>query len=221
MRSKLILPLAVVMALITTYLFYNYIETLKGQKLSNSKMATILVANQDIPKNKKISKSMVTLKEVHEKSIHPQTIKKISEMENQIATVNMVKGEPILKHHIQNQAEETRFVSRKIKKGYRAVSVGVNMVQSVTNLIEPEDMVDVVFSEEIEAGNNEKIVRTELILEGARVLAIGRKMIQSTNDEPYMEYSSVTLELTQSDAVKLVNTQERGNIHLVLHSKLQ
>ncbi|PAB58373.1 Flp pilus assembly protein CpaB [Anaeromicrobium sediminis] len=221
MKSKLMLVLAIIMGLITTFLFYNYMETLKEEKLSNSKMATILVAKQDIRKNQKISKSMVILKQVHEKSIHPQTAKNLSEIENQIATANIIKGEPILKHRLQNQAEETQFVSRKIRKGYRAVSVGVNMVQSVTNLIEPGDLVDVVFSEEIEESNKEKVVRTELILQQVRVLAVGRKMVESTKENPYVEYSAVTLELRQNDAVRLVNTQERGNIHLVLYSKLK
>jgi pilus assembly protein CpaB len=37
--------------------------------------------------------------------------------------------------------------------------------------------------------------------------------------EPYVEYSSVTLELKQADAVKLINSAEQGNIHFVLHQR--
>ncbi|QZY55406.1 Flp pilus assembly protein CpaB [Crassaminicella profunda] len=220
MKSKLILFLAIIMGLITTFLFYNYVETLNKEKLSNHKMATILVAQQNIHKNQKISKQMVTLKDIPQKSIPPQSVKSFSEIENQILTADIVKGEPILKHRLQKQSEETLLVAKKIRKGYRAVSVGVNMVQSVTNLIEPEDIVDVVFSEEIKEINKQKLIRTELILQQVRVLSVGRRMIESTKEDPYVEYSSVTLELTQNDAVKLVNASERGNIHLILHSKI-
>ncbi|MCT4619412.1 MAG: Flp pilus assembly protein CpaB [Marinisporobacter sp.] len=221
MRSKLILFLAIIMGLITTFLFYNYTETLNKEKLANDHMETILVANQNIQKNQKLLRSMVTTRKIHQKSIPPQAITNFSEIKNQIVTTDIIKGEPILKHRLQKQSEETLFVSRKVKKGYRAVSVGVNIVQSVTNLIEPEDFVDVIFSEEIEIGNNQKTVKTELLLTKVRVLSVGRRMIESTKEDPYVEYSSVTLELTQNDTVKLVNARERGNIHLVLHSKLQ
>ena len=39
-------------------------------------------------------------------------------------------------------------------------------------------------------------------------------------DEEYVEYSSVTLELKPEDAVKLVNASEKGDLHLTIHSKI-
>ncbi|TCO78684.1 Flp pilus assembly protein CpaB [Marinisporobacter balticus] len=219
MKSKFILLLAIIMGLITTFLFYNYMEKLNQDKISNSNMTNILVAQKNIRKDQKISKTMVTTSQILKKNVHPQSVKSFSEIEGSFATSDIIAGEPILKHRLQKEALEKTFISRKIKKGYRAVSVGVNIVQSVTNFIEPNDLVDVVFSEEIEA-NGQKFIKTDLILQQVRVLAVGRRMIPSLSEDPYVEYTSVTLELAQNDAVLLVNAQERGNIHFMLHSKI-
>lgn len=219
MKSKFILLLAIIMGLITTFLFYNYMEKLNQEKLSNVDMVNILVAQKDIQKNQRISRQMVTTSQTLKKNVHPNSVKEFSEIEGLFATANIISGEPILKHRLQKTAEEKTFISRKIKKGYRALSVGVNIVQSVTNFIEPEDLVDVTVSEEIEE-NGQKFIKTELLLQNVRVLAVGRRMIQSVDQDPYTEYTSVTLELAQNDAVLLVNAQERGNIHFMLHSNL-
>lgn len=220
MKSKLLLILAMIMGLITTFLFYSYIEDLRQEQMSNKTMTNILVARKNIQKNQKLSKSMVIFKKVPKKSVHPQTIKDFSDLDGLFANAHISKGEPILKHRLQSQGEEEQFVSKKIQKGYRAVSASVNMVQSVTNLIEPNDLVDVIFSEEIEQNNGQAMITTELLLNKVKVLAVGRRMIESTSEGPSAEYHSVTLELRQEDAVRLVNAQERGNIHMILHSKI-
>jgi pilus assembly protein CpaB len=55
-----------------------------------------------------------------------------------------------------------------------------------------------------------------LLLEKARVLAIGRRMVEASADTPYVEYASVTLEVKPADAVAIVNAQEHGTISLAL-----
>ena len=53
------------------------------------------------------------------------------------------------------------------------------------------------------------------------VLAVGRKMVAATSEEEeYVEYTTVTLEVKPEDAVKLVNAAEKGNIHFTVHSKI-
>ena len=220
MKSKFILFLALLMALITTFLFYNYMETLNEDQVANSNTVTVVVAKVNIRKNQKISKEMISFTKIPQKSIHPQEIKNFSEVDGFFANSAIAKGETILKHRLGSDAKEEIFVSKKIKEGYRAVSISVNFVQSVTNLIEPDDYVDVVFSEEQKINNDQTMINTQLILQRVHVLAVGRKMIESTSEDPYVEYASVTLELNQTDSVALINAHEKGNIHLILHSRI-
>lgn len=212
--------MALLMGVITTVLFFNYMKQFDAATVSTTNTVEVVVAKEQIEKNERISSKKLEIVQMPEKSVHPEAKKSIAEVEGKLATSVIVKGEPILSHRIVTEKEETLYVSRKIREGYRAVSVGVNFNQSVSNLIEPEDDVDVIFSKAKKENATETIVDSIVLLEKARVLAVGRKLMTSEEtEEPYVEYSSVTLELKQSDALKLINSAEQGSIHFILHQR--
>ncbi|QOR67506.1 Flp pilus assembly protein CpaB [Cytobacillus suaedae] len=220
MRSKIIMLLALVMGIVTTVLFFNYMNQFDTQAVINENTVPVVQAKGLIKENQRITSDMLVIAQVPKDGIHPQTITEFSQVEGQYATSDIEAGEILLSHRVKSEKEETLFVSRKVTDGHRGVSVGVNFVQSVSNLIEPEDVVDVVFSEVVKVNNIDTVV-TKQILSKVRVLAIGRKMIAATSeDEVYAEYSSVTLELKPEDSVTLINASERGNIHLTIHTKI-
>jgi pilus assembly protein CpaB len=219
MRSKFILILALAMGAITTFLFFNYMKQFNSEVVISESLVDVVVAKDRILANTKLDASLVEMKKVPKKGIHSQTIKDPSKLEGLYITSPVEAGEVILEHRVQSELEEELFVSRKVKDGYRAVSVGVNFVQSVSNLVEPEDHVDVIFSEII--STNPTQVNTQQIITKARVLAVGRKLIAATEtEEEYVEYTSVTLELNPEESVKLVNASERGNIQFTIHTRL-
>jgi pilus assembly protein CpaB len=147
----------------------------------------------------------------------PQAVINLTDATGKIAVMDMAPGEILLSHHLKIQGEETLFVSKKVQEGYRAVTVGVNLVQSVSNLIEPGDYVDVVLT--LTDKKLDQVVSTK-INENLRVLAIGRRMVEAKSDTPYVEFSTVTLEVKPEDAVNIVNADERGNINLLLRSRI-
>lgn len=218
MRSKLVLILALVMGIVTTLLFFQYMNQVKAEKAMNSNLVEIVVAKEKILKNEQITSQKLQMAMVPEKALHANSIKSMENADGKLANADIEPGEPVLSHRLGSQTTEHIYVSRKVRDGYRAVSVGSNFNQSVSNLIEPEDEVDIIFSKKV-AGPEAK-VESKIILGKARVLAVGRKMVlPEDTKEPYAEYSSVTVELTPEDAVKLVNSAEQGNIHFMLHKR--
>jgi len=152
----------------------------------------------------------------------------MEEIEGKYSITNLKKGEVLFSDRLVDQFKEDEFVTRKIREGYRAVSIEVNIVESVSNLIEPEDNVDVIFSEDIEQDGLEKKVNTEILLQNIRVLAVGKRLNEKENKDwkvedekdDKVEYISVTLELKPQDIVKLINADERGSIKLTLRSEI-
>jgi pilus assembly protein CpaB len=219
MKSKLVMLLAIVMGLITTFLFYNYVSNIKGTPASDIKTIEIPVAKRDIKKNELISQDMIEKILIVESVLYSTAIRDSAQLNGKYALADIAKGEPFLPHRVLGAQEEKLFVSRKINEGFRGVSIGVNFVQSVSNLIEPEDYVDVIHTK---LGNPDSGTETtsKILMERVRVLAVGRKMVETVEGEIYVEYSSATLELKSQETVKLVNAANDGILTLTLHSRI-
>lgn len=208
------------MGIITTMLFFQYMKQMNTEKVTIVETVSVVVAKEKIEKNEKISSNKLEIIQMPKKGVLPQAIKSEGDAEGKLATTMIEKGEPILTHRLVSEKEEGVYVSRKVSEGYRAISIGVNINQSVSNLIEPEDEVDVVATKIIKDSANQNIAVSNILLQKARVLAVGRKM-QTPEDtkEPYIEYSSVTIEIKPEDAINLVNATEEGKVHFILNKR--
>jgi pilus assembly protein CpaB len=222
------------MAFITTILFNNYLNNLEDKYKKNENKISVVVPKIDITKNEKITEEMLETKEFYLESVHPEAIKEMKDVVGKYASTNMKQGEILFASRFVEQTQVKDFVTNKIKQGYRAVSIEVNYVESVSNLIEPEDYVDVIFSEIIQRESETDEVITQLILENVRVLAVGKRLNENlpqvdsldttsqsqTTENTDLEYISVTLELKPEDMVKIVNADERGNVKFTLRSDI-
>lgn len=210
--------MAIVMGLVTTLLFYQYTKKVNVNQAVAEKTVKVVVAKEKIAMNETIPAKKLTIVQMPEKAVLPQSIHHIEDAEGKTASSIIEKGEPVLSHHLTSEREESVYVSRKVREGYRAVTVGVNINQSVSNLIEPEDLVDVVFTK-IDPNNQIPPV-SSILLEKQRVLAVGRKMVTPDQSrEKYVEYSSVTLECKQQDSVQLINAAQEGKIQFILNKR--
>ncbi|WP_123043086.1 Flp pilus assembly protein CpaB [Cohnella candidum] len=217
MRSKIILMAALVMGIVTTVLFFNYMKKYDAAAAVNETFVSVVAAKQEIKENTKITGAMLQTIQIPANGVHASTIKDLALAEGKVAASDLAAGEVILANHIKDQQAEAQFVSKKVRDGYRAVSLGVNLVQSVSNLIEPEDYVDLVFTE---TDPDTKKVQSSILLENVRVLAIGRRMVQADATTEYVEYATVTLEVKPEDGVTVINSDEKGPVSLMLHSRV-
>jgi len=219
------------MAVITTFSFNKYLKNLDEKYKKNQNKIQILVPREDISKYTKATNDMFEYKEFDVDSVHAEAIKNFSDIEGTYVLTDLKKGEVLFLSRFIDQYNEEKLITRKIREGYRAVSIEVNFVQSVSNLVQPENFVDVIFSEKIINDTSNNTVNTEILLHNVRVLAVGKRLIEKfPKDSPEgvenekvneIEYISVTLELKPIDVVKVVNAAERGTltfIELILNS---
>ncbi|MDQ0256984.1 pilus assembly protein CpaB [Evansella vedderi] len=221
MKSRIILALALIMGAFTTFLFVQYVQQFKAAEAVNDSVVDVVVAKHPIVENQIITSDMLEIIRVTENNLHANTVHSMNEVVGHFAITTIEEGEILLSHRTKSDKEEMTLVSRKVQEGYRAVSVNADFVRSVSNLIEPEDYVDVILTETVATNENDTELQSTLIFSEVRVLAVGRKMLPPVNDQvTYMEYSSVTLELEPEEATKLINSAEKGNIHFTLHSSI-
>jgi pilus assembly protein CpaB len=217
MNAKITLIISIFLGMVTTFMFYSYIQKQQpAPVVQQEKLVKVIVAKEDLSKYTSLQAEFLEEMYVSEKVIHPNAIKNIEEAQSLITTATIAKGEIILKHHLQKVEDEQRYISIKLAEGYKAVSIGVNFVQSVSNLIEPLDFVDVIFTKEQDNGK----ISTEILLNKVKVLAVDRRMVEQKKGQEFMEYSAVTFELNSEDAVKVIKASQEGSIHLIVHSKV-
>lgn len=217
MRSKLILIAALLMGIVTTVLFFNYMKQYKEAPAATD-LVKVVAVKQEVRENTKLSSGMLEIVQVPVKGVHAHALKNPKEADGKVTASDLAAGEVLLSNHLKNQKEEAQFVSKKVRDGYRAVSIGVNIVQSVSNLIEPGDFVDVVVTKADKATGESM---SSVLLENVHVLAIGRRMVEADVETPHVEYAQVTLELQPADGLKAINADEtEGIVSLMLHSRI-
>jgi pilus assembly protein CpaB len=223
MRSKLLFLLAIIMAIVTTILFFNYTRQIETEEVAQQEMVQVVKAIETIAVDEMITDTLLEVVKVTKENIHPNAITEIAEVQGNFSTASIAQGEILATHHVKDQETEKIFVSRKIREGYRAVSVNAPRVASaelVTNLIEPEDYVSIVLTEDVMNDDQEEIVSKQ-IFANIRVLAVGRKLDRPVDDvSNYVEYSALTLEMKPEDTVVLINAYNRGTLHFTLHSSI-
>jgi pilus assembly protein CpaB len=220
MRSRTLFLLAILMGLITTTLF---IFTLNNQKPEATEKeiekVDVVFAISAIQPNQVITEELVEVRRIPIDQKHEAAVQNIEDILNKIAITQIEENEILLQHRVQTIEDEKGSLSKKITEGSRGVSIGLNIVQSVSNLVEPEDYVDVIFTERVKKDKEEVTVSKQL-LTNIRVLAIGQKITVSNEADEVVQYGEVTLEIAPGDTMKLVNAFESGNLHLILHSRI-
>ncbi|MFC3041553.1 Flp pilus assembly protein CpaB [Virgibacillus xinjiangensis] len=215
MKPKKVLLLAVLSGLITTILFFSLMSR-AGVDTSASEpeveMVSVITAAADVPKDQQITEELLAAKEIPADQAHPEMVQDAGTILEQYTVTDIKQGEILMNHRIQNKAEEKEIVSRKIQEGSRGVSIDVTYVTGVSNLIQPEDYVDVVLTS---ASTGE----SKVVEEKVRVLAVGGRMTEAKADGTEGEYIAVTLELDQDQTVDLINSKHQGELQLALYSK--
>ena len=121
--------------------------------------------------------------------------------------------------------ERTGLVAQT-RSGWRAISIPVSSVTSVSGLIRPNDFVDVIgtFHFPDTRGDSSLDTVTMTILQRVKVLATGTDIgYAQQNGAPNTSvvsrsYSSVTLELTPKEVEMIIFAQQKGSLTLSLRS---
>jgi pilus assembly protein CpaB len=135
--------------------------------------------------------------------------------------VDLQAGDPVLEAHTRLQS--TAPFSSRLQKGRRAITLPVDVINSVSGLLSPGDLIDLYVSFDYQ---RRRI--TAPLLQGVLVLATGTQVQQAGNGLAQDEYtagsgvsrlggfSTVTLDTSPEDAVKLVAARQGGTLTAVL-----
>lgn len=211
------LTLALIIAGFAMFMVYTYIEDEKTKIIKKyGKEKSVVIAKVDIQELELIDDSKVTVTSMPSNFVHEKAFKKISEIQNTVATVPILKGEQLTKPRV-SWPDERSGLSRQVSVGKRAISLEVTEGASVGRLIKPGDRVDILAGIDY-AGGRKDLQKMKTVLQDVLILSTGRsisgnlpiigvktpRVIKKMKLNTYSDYQSVTLELDPYEVQKLV-----------------
>jgi len=211
---------AVVLALITGVIALSYFSKLQQQAIAarppTVPLRAVVIANQSIPARAKITKEMLIVKQIPEDKISdPDTISDPALAAGNIAQVTIPDKVPVTQSRIA-KAADVGFQS-DLKPGMRAVSISMDRVRGVSGLVEPGDYVDIIA---IPPRAGTSAPKAATIMRDVLVLAINSttESAGGTPSPDIQNVSSVTLQVTPTQAADIAMADANAALHLALRS---
>jgi pilus assembly protein CpaB len=217
--------LALISAVLVAVLLYNYLNTMSKQTITEISKIGVIVAAVDIDPNIPITADMIKSVEFPDESIHGQSIKDINEVIGKVSTSEIIAGEQVLSSKLVVPGVGNGTLAYKIKPNMRAITIGVSNTTGLSNMIIPDNRVDIIGQYEVEvdvAGATEKktIDYTTMLLENVRVLAVGNDLSDADKEASEEEYVTLTLEVTPLQAMEVNMSEYKGALRAILRSPL-
>lgn len=222
----------------------------------------VVVAARDIPAYTKITADMVVVKSQPANAVHPNAVTSTEVAVGSWTTADVAAQETLLTNRLvktQKDAEgegkgtaDPGPLAFTLDHGQRAMSISVDSVKGVGNLLHVGNRVDVILV--LEGQNNDALTNSQMLLENKEVIALDQRLSNdysaqsgtsgnsssqsgSTNSSSNSSnnanssqsgnnassqsnasktYTTVTLAVAPSEAVKLALGFDQGKVYLIL-----
>jgi pilus assembly protein CpaB len=217
MRNKrLIIAItgAVLCGMLAVMLVTRYLSNVQAY---TKDLGNVVVATTEIPLGAKIVPEQLSLASIPNGSTPEGAFRKIEEVAGRVAITTIGVREPVTTLKLAPEGFGAGL-SAVIPEGYRAMTVKVDDVMGVSGFIMPGSFVDVVAVIQppplANGANNEPI--SKIVLQNIKVLASGPRIDTPQNQREPASVNAVTLQVTPSQAEKLVLATNQGRLQLVM-----
>lgn len=198
-------------ALATRSYLSNQVEALEAR--GKVKTVNVLVARQELKQGDHITTETVAVRAIpvdyaNSAAITPDAYERV---EGQSLSYPVKAGEMILWSLLEEKKGAT--FSARVEVGHRAMTVPVDEINSISGLLEPGDLIDLLVSLELKGKKT-----TLPLLQSVKVLATGQRSVDTPSDNERKSYSTVTIDTSPDEARNLVLAREAGKITALLRN---
>jgi len=221
-QNLIMLFIALAAGLAAVYLTKNYIESevsdYKAGIDAQYKPVKIVVAARPLQRGEVLNSDVLLIRPmpatfVHDEAIRPSEVD-IALGHRLVHSIN--KGEALLSTHIAYSKGDT--FSNLIADGKRAISFPVDVLSSVTGMMAPGDVIDLLLT--INDGDQEK---TFPILSNVAIIATGTQVdelgVNRDTERAGGRFQTITLHVTPDEAAKVTHALAEGDITVLLRSR--
>lgn len=233
-RTWLMLFVAVIMALAAAWLTKQYLDVREkriqeelASKAKGGPTGKVVVPRKNLPGGLPITGDMVGARSIPADLISPDMITPdtFEKYDGAKLIRNVERGLPLRSSDVE---EKGRDFSTLIEAGSRAITIDIDEINSIAQMVRPGNMVDLFLimpdASDV-SGNNQQI---SLLMQRLKVIATGQTVRQSeafaAPQQPGVQpgvvrYSNLTFEVTPDQAARIALAQQLGRIRAVLRKE--
>ena len=209
--KRFALPLS--LALITIFGVHEYLQN-KSQALdqkTKQSMVPRVVASVDLPKGTHLSFDHLSVRELPRAWVGPDSYdpEQAAILDGMLLTRRLSAGQPIVESAITSP--QPPALSKQLEPGRRAITIPVNYVSSVSGRLEAGDLID-VYVTFMHAGQRV----TTLLVSSVKILMTDKSLGDNGFESSQATVSAVTLDVSASQAAKLIAANQDGVLTAVL-----
>lgn len=214
-RTWLVLGAALVIGGLAAYVAQSYLARRMAEIEARSRGDTVgvVVAKRALKQGERISEDTVAVRAVpvdfaHSQAILPEAFDRVA---GQVLAYPLKAGEIVLWGLLEGKKVPT--FSSRVAEGRRAITVPVDEINSISGLLEPGDVVDLVLTLE-RRGKKHSFVMQQKV----PVLATGQRSMDDPRSGERRQYSTVTLDTTPDQARNIIRAREAGKLTALLRN---
>lgn len=227
-RSLLIIVAALLVAGVTAFLARGWLSVERAQlqtqqvQVQQAPTEAVLVAAANLPTGLFIKEEHLRWQKWPADAVDPNYLQQqttsLDLVVGSVVRRGISAGEPIIPGKIVKPGDRG-FLAAVLKPGMRAVTFGISETSGVAGMVFPGDRVDMLLTHELpgSTGEDGNVRRaSETVLENVRVLAIGRRL-DDQSEEP-VSGKTATVEVTPKQAEMVAVLVDLGRVSLSLRS---
>ena len=222
-RVRILALIAAVVAGIAIFIFLRSLN--KPVEIPKS---NVVVAAMDIPENTAIAEEMVKVISLPNEAVLANAVDDASLVVGKVFTSDMYTGEQIISDRLVEVGEYSGgTLAYTINPGMRAITISVSETTGLIGMIKPEDNVDIIaqFDSETKTANPDGSTETKteskakILIQNIKVLAVDKAMNKEGKKDGE-NYTTITLEVTPDQALKVSFSENSGMLRAILRSPL-
>ena len=205
------LVIGVAAALTTRSYLSKKIESIE----SRGKVETVelLVAKSLITKGSVVAVDDLAIRKIptefaHSDAVAPQDVLNVA---GRVSNYDLKPGEMLVSSQLLSRRPAT--FSARLDHGQRAITVMVDEINSISGMLEPGDLIDLIFTTD---QNGKKIILP--LLQRVTVMATGKRSVDDPRGGEVVQFATVTLNTTPNEAKNIILARETGKLTALLRS---
>ncbi len=214
-RAWVVLGVAIVIGVLAALAARNYLHGRIAdlEARARGKNMNVVVAKRDLPKGTRLSTENVAVRPIpadyaHSNAVLPEQYDRI---EGGVLAFPVKSGEAVLWSLLEGRKVPT--FSARVEAGRRAITVPVDEINSISGLLEPGDLIDLLVTVD-----RERRKLTVPLLQKVQVMATGQRSVDDPRSGERRSYSTVTLDIDPQQAQDLIVAREAGHLTALLRN---